>query len=738
MSHAIAATPSTPHGPLRATAPLLTCLLAMWVAHQGALIPHDPALFLLPLLAIGESLPVLTAIALAALGWGYVARRLLIAREQRIGPVQLALGLAVVWWLDWLLAWGGMLNFASAWGICGVGTVLVVWQIAQPEHKQLWHRFEWPRVPWAVSLAALPVGIMLIAATCPPGSLWPTEAFGYDVMSYHLQLPSEWLANGRKTGLQHNSYSYLPSLVEVGYMQVGAMSGSMYAGIITTQLLHTCTAILAAWIVGHWLSQRFGSAIASITAAAMLALPWVIITGTLSYNEMAMLAFAAAAAAVTFSPAGGTLRGAAAVGLLCGAATLAKLPAGPGIALPLGLVILLRWNVPNDAKVSGRHAVSGAMVAAMVGLLVLLPWLIRNGLDTGNPVFPNAATSLGMGHWTDAEASRWAAGHGAYGGPGERAGKLIERWLLNPGYGAWPIGGSSEGDGNDITRFSATYGLPIFHLTAFLGLLLGVARPTHRKLAASMCLMLAIQVSFWILATHMQSRFMLASVLPAAVGVGLALVALGSQQRIALTAGSLLAVALFVLSMRTLVDSTHKVAVADSPTPVPLPLTAAAGRLPSYEDHTSMTDTGVWGSHVLNQLPQGSKVLMVADANQLIYIDTPIVYSTAFDRSVLANLMREHEGTPAKVTRHLVSMGITHVWVNYAELSRLQSTYGIDPELTKENIEAVTSTWNDIYSISNGTDDVLTLFALPQSDSKQPASGHTARQENPTLEKQNS
>ena len=80
--------------------------------------------------------------------------------------------------------------------------------------------------------------MLIVACTIPPGLTWAVEAWGYDVLSYHLELPREWLAIGRMTGLEHNVYSYLPSLAEAGYMLIGAMRGSVYDAIYAAQLFH--------------------------------------------------------------------------------------------------------------------------------------------------------------------------------------------------------------------------------------------------------------------------------------------------------------------------------------------------------------------------------------------------------------------------------------------------------------------------------------------------------------------
>src|SRR5690606_22148703 len=101
--------------------------------------------------------------------------------------------------------------------------------------------WSWAALSWTPGL-----GLLLVAACCPPGSIWRTEAFGYDVMSYHLQVPREWLAAGGMVELEHNVYSYFPGLFEAGFLHLSAMHGSVRGAIYSCQLLHVTTALLAA------------------------------------------------------------------------------------------------------------------------------------------------------------------------------------------------------------------------------------------------------------------------------------------------------------------------------------------------------------------------------------------------------------------------------------------------------------------------------------------------------------
>src|ERR1051325_2825332 len=54
-------------------------------------------------------------------------------------------------------------------------------------------------------LTLLPFGgLALLVSTFPPGTLWPAEGNGYDVLEYHLAAPREYYEAGRIGFLPHN------------------------------------------------------------------------------------------------------------------------------------------------------------------------------------------------------------------------------------------------------------------------------------------------------------------------------------------------------------------------------------------------------------------------------------------------------------------------------------------------------------------------------------------------------
>jgi hypothetical protein len=375
-----------------------------------------------------------------------------------------------------------------------------------------------------LGLAAIPVAILLAAATTAPGWLWASEFGGYDALSYHLQLPAEWAEAGRATPLTHNVYAFLPNAVEHAFLHVGRLAGDPRTTGTTAHLLHAAMAFGAAAAtagLAHAVRVRAGASrrdaqwTGGIAGILVLATPWTIVTGSLAYTEMAVLWMLAASMRLSVVSTGRPgLREGLAHGLLSGAATAAKLTAGPLAVVPAALWWLA---VRRDARRSPRAIGLVAAGGAAAGLAVLAPWLIAGAASTGNPVFPFAADVLGAGHWNAEQVAAWRAGHGGGGGPRD----LAREWLVHGIAGDEP----------------AQWGvLPVAGILAILGLLAAAFRARRAGepaehgtgdgvgvgVAVGLALMLAAGVLAWATLTHAESRFLLPTAVPLALAVALA------------------------------------------------------------------------------------------------------------------------------------------------------------------------------------------------------------------------
>src|SRR5204863_10140383 len=99
---------------------------------------------------------------------------------------------------------------------------------------------------------------------------------------------------------------YLPGYVEAGYYHLGVLIGDGIASVYACQLLHVMVTIIAAMLIGRvaWriatarqslagtsLDARIIGVIATVIA---LGTPWVIVVGSLGYNEMVTVMMLAA------------------------------------------------------------------------------------------------------------------------------------------------------------------------------------------------------------------------------------------------------------------------------------------------------------------------------------------------------------------------------------------------------------------------------------------------------------
>ncbi len=777
------------------------------------------------LFLVADALPTVAGVALAAGGFGYAVG----LRRFRGGAVAWAAG-AAVWMVgQYVLALTAGLNGWAAWGWCAAGWGCGAWALwrrgvvnsrdaTRPrgskggedaasrgakragggvgagcdlrggsstkneyenengegvgegrgdEEAAGWRGRGWT-AGWGWVLWMPGIAMLVVAACCPPGTLWRVEALGYDVLSYHLQVPREWVAAGGMVELEHTVYATLPGLMESAYAGVMAMrgpfsgvaggvagggGGGVQGSVYACQLLHVSLAVLAAWGVagavgaavrGTGTSSGTSSRDATrprgsgsgagtgmtspglLAAAVLLTVPWVLVTGSSAYNEMAVLAFAAAGWAVVASlcgnttvtphqappavpPAGGAapvggggchaLGPAAVVGLLCGAATLSKATAGFTVALPLGA--LLVWRVWRAEGVK-RAAVAGG-VCAGVGAAVLLPYLLRNAAWTGNPLFPFATGVFGTGHWDAGLAERWHAAHTLPPGSGEASGitryveALWRQVLGNVGYGA--VGGhAAPREVHNIARFATEGGFPVLWVGVALAAPLALWVRQTRGHAAALLLWMAAQVLWWLSLTHLQSRFLITLVVPAAGLIGLGLVAASSTRRaaprwIAHALAASLIVTLALTARTTLRQQTAPLFDPDHPAApaTPAPLWAVVDALPER-----FGGSGLLPGSPLDALPPGSRTLVVADNSRLFYIAGDFGYASAFDRSPLTPLLDTADARPPAA--RLRTAGYTHLFVGYGELERLHATYGFDEAVTADRLQHLTRGWPVVYA----------------------------------------
>lgn len=288
-----------------------------------------------------------------------------------------------------------VLSIGLGWGGLGLITLwLGAWQLFRPAvftglavvltlvvlpHGWYWWGALRPRLrtlsrpsPLITLYLILVLGLALTLALLPPVS--------WDGLFYHLKGPKLYLQAGGLIGGVDIPHLNFPSLLEMDFLLAMAWRGDTVAHLIHLSFVPLLMGVVTL-LARDWLKLSS----ARTTVLLLLSLPMVLSLGTWAYNDLA-LAFYSAAAVYLFGfwlwrtdPAQHTPLPLA--GLFAGCAMSLKYTS---IITPVLLMTLLLWSHRHDWRSAWRPLLMFALPAG----LVVAPWLIKNWLLTGNPVYP--------------------------------------------------------------------------------------------------------------------------------------------------------------------------------------------------------------------------------------------------------------------------------------------------------------------------------------------------------------
>lgn len=659
----------------------------------------------------------------ASVGWGMllsmIARRCAGVERGVWDMPCLSVGLGLAWMLSVSHLMGVAGLFGGGLGLSGRAWALAPLVIgagiaAAPVFRALhlgvdlmalatplgWHS----RVP--IALAWMCGGaILFVAASNPPGALWESEFRGYDVLSYHLQLPKEWLAAGKLEPLGHNVYSYLPGYVEAAFMHMGAMTGSkdLLAGdgtvLLSSQLLVAGIAALGAWCVGRagmaaaraaGVGPTAARAASAATAAAAVIVPWLLVVGSMAYNESAVVLLLACACSAALmgqgSSAGMTARAGLVRGVVCGVLVGAACGAKP-TAIFMGAPVVGLMLLWKTRPAAWWAVTAGACVA---GLCTLAPWLVRNWEACGNPVFPQASGLFGNGHWSMEQVERYLGAH-------RFDGSWLDRFkLIFMADGLDPAGARHRG-------FAHPQWAWFFPVSMAACVLISLIRQS-RGVGLLLATCLVVQTTAWLGLTHIQSRFLIpllvTGCMAMAVMAGIAWESHDQKEglrRWPAWAGKVLVIMLWALVPEG-AYAVHRY-LEEGPggqgpngllTPGPGVISGSLARstfetMVEGDQRQFLAEAGPIVYCNFTSRP-GDVLYLLGDATPLYHTE-PVIYSTTYDTSLFAEAVGNHPESPARWIDELHTRGVTRVMVNYSELARLKTSGWLDPRISLEGVQ---------------------------------------------------
>lgn len=333
-----------------------------------------------------------------------------------LGLAFLSYGVALFAWLHWL---GGL------WGLLAVWLVLGIWgwwrdgfSLKNPENDgSFLNRFSW-------GMASLLFLLGLVLCLLPPdGNEW-------DALAYHLAYPKIYLQSGGMVEVPFMHQSYFPPLLDMLFLL-----GLWLDGESCAKVFHWAMGVLMALGCAGFTQRLGGSGGApALLIAGTPVVAWQMSTAYIDLSTalyVGLSAFALYAGIRERVTAWFWLGGA-----LMGFALATKYTALLSWGL-LGLIGLL-WSA-RERWLSGARAL---LIAGGVALLIGSPWYVRNGLWTGNPVYPFAYEIFGGKGWSQAQADAYRHDQLKFGMGREVSHLVLAPWNLTatPAPFADPIG----------------------------------------------------------------------------------------------------------------------------------------------------------------------------------------------------------------------------------------------------------------------------------------------------------
>ena len=228
-----------------------------------------------------------------------------------------------------------------------------------------------------ITLVVLHVAAIFILASVPPVSR--------DALVHHLAVPKLYMKQGGMAELPGLDFSYYPMNLNLLYLV------PLYFGNdIWPKYIHFSFALFTGLLIYRYLRPRLGSLYALAAALLFLTVPIIVRLSIIAYVDLGVVFFSFAALLLLLRWADSGFRPAYLVlaGVCCGLAMGTKYN-GLLVCFILAVIatVLQVRRGPRVRFQQVRAALLGG-VFVLISLAVFSPWMIRNAVWTGNPVYP--------------------------------------------------------------------------------------------------------------------------------------------------------------------------------------------------------------------------------------------------------------------------------------------------------------------------------------------------------------
>ena len=224
--------------------------------------------------------------------------------------------------------------------------------------------------------------VLLMVATMILASVPPVDR---DALTHHLFVPKLWLKHGGVYEIPEVPFSYYPMNLDLLY------TIPLYFGNdIVPKYIHHLFALLTAWLIHRYLNKRLGYVYGLLGAIFFLSIPIIVKLSITVYVDLGLVFFTTASLLLLlhWAEKDFLLRYLLLAGLCCGLAAGTKYNGLISIfVLTLFVPMIYQRSAGKDQQSNGRALLFG-LVFTVATFVAFSPWLIKNYVLTGNPIYP--------------------------------------------------------------------------------------------------------------------------------------------------------------------------------------------------------------------------------------------------------------------------------------------------------------------------------------------------------------
>ena len=227
-------------------------------------------------------------------------------------------------------------------------------------------------------------GFILLLAICI-GFLATVPPVSRDALTHHLAIPKLYLQHGGIFELSHIPFSYYPMNLDLLYLI------PLYFGNdVLPKYIHFLFALFTAGLLYWYLKNRLSASYALFTALFFLSMPVIVKLSITVYVDLGLVFFSAAALIYLLVWAESEYKAKYLLlsAISCGLALGTKYNGLVILFLLTLLTPIMYLRNERGQPFAQSKAIGYAGFFLIIAILVFSPWMIRNAIWTGNPIYP--------------------------------------------------------------------------------------------------------------------------------------------------------------------------------------------------------------------------------------------------------------------------------------------------------------------------------------------------------------